>query len=207
MLKQLNNINYFEIIDENTNKTHFGFNQEWYKGLWQRKAGCGPTVASNIVSYMNQKKAGKKNENYLYNSLVLMEVMWKHVTPTLMGVNSTKLFMDGIKSFADYMNLNVEFNYIDVPKDKKLRPNFSDVIWIIENSIENDLPVAFLNLCNGDEKCLDKWHWVTIISLEYEEESRAIIEILDEGIIKKIDLLLWYKTTTLGGGFVSFNII
>jgi len=28
---------------------------------------------------------------------------------------------------------------------------------------------------------------------------------LDEGLIKKIDLALWYRTTTLGGGFVYFT--
>jgi hypothetical protein len=66
--------------------------------------------------------------------------------------------------------------------------------------------VAFLNLCNGSEKKLDRWHWVTLISLEYAEGGeRVFADILDAGIIKRIDLALWYKTTTLGGGFVYFT--
>lgn len=206
MLKKLKNINYFEILDDSKNKVYYGCNQVWYKGLWQRKAGCGPTTASNIVSYINQKNQGMKSENYLYNSLILMEILWKHVTPTLMGVNSIKLFMDGMDSYAKYMDLNLKIDFIDIPKNKLLRPNFSEVLNLIANSLENDLPLAFLNLCNGDEQCLDKWHWVTVISMEYEEDkSKAVIEILDEGIIKKIDLLLWFNTTTLGGGFVSVD--
>jgi hypothetical protein len=73
-------------------------------------------------------------------------------------------------------------------------------------ALRNDTPVAFLNLNNGAEKQLYSWHWVTIISLEYEEDGNtAFADILDEGLIKKIDLAGWFRTTTLGGGFVSFT--
>lgn len=49
---------------------------------------------------------------------------------------------------------------------------------------------------------------ITIVSLEYAEDGKtALIEILDEGLIKKIDLVQWFHTTTRGGGFVSFNLI
>ena len=66
--------------------------------------------------------------------------------------------------------------------------------------------MAFLNLCNGEEKNLDRWHWVTIISLEYaKDKNQVLANILDEGVIKKISLSLWYHTTTLGGGFVYFT--
>jgi len=45
---------------------------------------------------------------------------------------------------------------------------------------------------------------VTIISLEYIENKGIYVYILDEGAIKRINLTLWYNTTTLGGGFVYF---
>jgi hypothetical protein len=81
-----------------------------------------------------------------------------------------------------------------------------DVVYFLEGALQQDSPIAFLNLCNGDEKNLQSWHWVTIIALEYSEDGNsAFIDILDEGLIKKIDLLLWYKTTTHGGGFVYFT--
>jgi len=78
----------------------------------------------------------------------------------------------------------------------------------LEGGLIKDAPIAFLNLCNGQVKNLDPWHWVTIISLEYAENGKsASIKILDEGLIKKIDLALWYDTTTLGGGFVYFTAL
>ncbi len=58
----------------------------------------------------------------------------------------------------------------------------------------------------ADEKDLDPWHWVTIISMEYDEDGKcAFINVLDGGLIKKTNLALWYQTTTLGGGFVNFT--
>jgi hypothetical protein len=36
---------------------------------------------------------------------------------------------------------------------------------------------------------------------------KAFTTILDEGVIKKVNLAQWFQTTTLGGGFVSFKRI
>jgi hypothetical protein len=136
-----------------------------------------------------------------------MEEMWKHVTPTMKGVNSTNIFYNGLLSYTKNKGSMLLYDAVDVPKKKEMRPSFERIINFIKNSLENDLPLAFLNLCNGEEKCLDKWHWVTVISMEYEEDlNYASIEILDESIKKTIDLKLWYNTTTLGGGFVAFSV-
>jgi hypothetical protein len=194
------NAEYFKILDETTSDKFYGCNQNWYKRLWQRQAGCGPTVASNIILYSNKEIGTSKNE-----SADLMEELWKHVTPTIKGVNTTNIFYNGLLSYAKAMNLSLSYKVLDVPKKKEIRPSFDKVVDFIKASLEKDIPLAFLNLCNGEEKSLDKWHWVTLISLEFNEDlSSAIIEILDEGMKKTIDLLLWYNTTTMGGGFVSF---
>lgn len=198
----IKNPEYLEILDDMTSEKYYGCNQEWYKKPWQRMAGCGPTVASNIILY-NRKNTGISKDE----SLEVMDEMWKHVTPTMKGVNTTNIFYNGLSSYAKSIDANLLYDAVDVPKKLEIRPSFENVISFIKNSLENDRPVAFLNLCNGEEKCLDKWHWVTLVSLEYEEDySCASIEILDESIKKIIDLRLWYETTTLGGGFVSFSI-
>ena len=31
-----------------------GGDQEWYHDLWQRRAGCGPTTAAALLSYLAQ---------------------------------------------------------------------------------------------------------------------------------------------------------
>lgn len=197
------NPEYFEIMDEITSEKNFGFNQQWYKKPWQRMAGCGPTVAANIILYSRKSTGISKNEG-----LQIMDEMWEHVTPTIKGVNTTNIFYKGLLSFANSKKANLFYDAVDVPKKKDIRPSFDNVISFIKNSLENDIPLAFLNLCNGKETNLDEWHWVTLVSLEYEENlNSANIEILDESIIKTIDLLLWYNTTTLGGGFVSFALI
>lgn len=197
------NPEYFEILDEMTNEKHLGCNQEWYKKPWQRMAGCGPTVATNIILYSRKNPGISKND-----SVTIMDEMWEHITPTMKGVNTTNIFYNGLVTFADSKGAKLFYDAIDIPKKKDMRPSFDKVINFIKNSLENDRPPAFLNLCNGKEKCLDKWHWVTLVFLEYEEDlSSASIGILDESINKTIDLLLWYNTTTLGGGFVSFEVI
>jgi hypothetical protein len=77
------------------------------------------------------------------------------------------------------------------------------LLKFLEEALSKDSPIAFLNLCNGIEKNLECWHWVTIISLEYmENEEQTFVNILDDGQIKKIDLALWYNTTRKNGGFV-----
>ncbi len=195
------NSEYFEIRDD-VNEKYFGCNQEWYKKPWQRMSGCGPTVAANIILY------GRKNAGLCKSeSISLMDEIWGHITPTMRGVNTTNIFYDGLVSFADSKGLKLFYDAVDVPKKKEIRPSFDKIVYFIKASLDNDIPLAFLNLCNGEEKCLDKWHWVTLISLEYEEDLSSVsAEILDESIKKTIDLKLWYDTTTLGGGFVSFSI-
>ncbi len=197
------NPEYFEILDDMTSEKYLGCNQQWYKKPWQRMAGCGPTVAANIILYSRESTGISKNE-----SLTIMDEMWKHITPTMKGVNTTNIFYNGLVSFANSKGAGLFYDAVDIPKKNDMRPSFDKVIDFIKRSLENDMPLAFLNLCNGKEKCLDEWHWVTLVSLEYREDlSSANIEILDESIKKTIDLLLWYNTTTLGGGFISFALI
>ena len=53
METKINNIDLFKVKDNEN--TYYGFSQEWYKDEWQRRAGCGATVASSIINYYNQK--------------------------------------------------------------------------------------------------------------------------------------------------------
>jgi hypothetical protein len=135
-----------------------------------------------------------------------MEEIWKYVTPTKQGIPTTKMFYEALFNYTKAKGLNVEYGFCDVHEDKFRRPELSEIIDFLESALIKDAPVAFLNLCNGEVKNLDKWHWVTIISMEYtEDKNNAFVNILDEGLIKNIDLALWRKTTTLGGGFVYFT--
>lgn len=69
----------------------------------------------------------------------------------------------------------------------------------IEDALKEDLPVAFLNLHNGQLVNLESWHWVTIYELDRE---KGRVSILDQSSLKEIDLKLWLNTSNKGGGFV-----
>ncbi|AYD40203.1 hypothetical protein D4Z93_06590 [Clostridium fermenticellae] len=206
--RSISNLNLFKLSDEGSNKIYFGGNQEWYHTEWQRRSGCGPTAASNIIFYLNcisHRIDLGKNLNVKKNWIMFMESVWKYVTPTDRGIPSAEMFCDKVLKYAKSNNVDVKCYVCDVPQDKDKRPQILEIIKFLENALSNDSPVAFLNLCNGKENCLDSWHWVTIISLECSDiKDRIFVDILDGGSIKKIDLLLWYNTTKQGGGFVYF---
>jgi len=201
----------FKVVDVRARKTYHGCNQEWYTTEWQRRSGCGPSAASNIILYLSytQAKPGfVKNCSSREKCVSVMEELWESVTPTLAGIPTTQMFYEAMMEYTNAHGLNLVYHVFDVPDNKYPRPRLAEAVTFIETALEKDVPVAFLNLSNGDEKKLDSWHWVTIISLEYSEAGTdAFVTILDEGLIKKINLALWYDTTTLGGGFVYFTVL
>lgn len=208
--KSLANLNVFKILDETTHQSNYGCQQLWYPKKWQRLSGCGPTVATNLFFYLSHKHAHlelEESSKSKVNWISLMEEMWKYVTPSLRGVNTTQMFYKPLSAFMKSKGISTDYRFFDISKEIARRPEFREILNFLEEALTQDVPVAFLNLDNGEVENLDRWHWVTIISLECsEDENRASANILDEGQIKSIDLTLWYNTTTLGGGFVYFTL-
>jgi len=207
--KSISNVKLLRIFDERTHENHYGCDQEWYATEWQRLSGCGPTAVCNLIYYLNRTQPSfglEQSCDTKETSVSFMEEIWRYVTPTAKGIPTTKMFYEAVLAYAKAKGLDVAYSVCDVPEDKSLRPNLADVVNFIERALQKDTPIAFLNLCNGEEKNLEPWHWVTIISLEFAENRKtAFINILDGGLIKRIDLTLWYNTTILGGGFVYFT--
>lgn len=210
IVKSITNPDLFKVLNKNTQKMINGCNQEWYTTEWQRQSGCGPTTASAVIFYLNHSRSIfdlDKNISSNESCLSLMEEVWKYVTPTEEGIPTTKMFYEDVLAYTKSKGLNVNYSFLDVHREKSKRPKLSEVLNFLQGALIKDAPIAFLNLCSGDEKKLQTWHWVTIISLEYSEDGKnAYIKILDEELIKVIDLGLWHRTTTLGGGFVYFNV-
>jgi len=207
--KSIANLNSLTIVDENSLKTYYGCDQEWYMTDWQRRAGCGPSVVSTIILYLTRGTLELgQHINTKENCLALMEEIWEYVTPIKgQGIPTTKMLSEGMLAYTKAKGLHVEYTFCDLSEDKSQRPKLSEVLIFLERALSKDAPIAFVNLCNGEEKDLYRWHWVTIISLTYAEtgNSSLFVTILDEGVMKKINLTLWYNTTTLGGGFVYFT--
>ncbi|MCE5200921.1 MAG: hypothetical protein LLF78_00180 [Synergistaceae bacterium] len=205
----LSNPELFKIFDEATGEVHLGSSQKWYGTEQQRRAGCGPSVASDLVSYMLLSRSDPYAKGKYISKkdfLVLMEEMWQYVTPSERGLPSTDLFYKYLLSYAKDKGLCVSRCAIcDMHSPASSWPSLAEIIRFLEVGLRMDLPVAFLNLDSGEEENLDVWHWVTVIKLEYEGEQ-AFIDIIDDGAVSHINLTLWYKTTKLGGGFVCFDI-
>ena len=140
------------------------------------------------------------------NILALMNEMWNFVTPEHRGIPTTSIFCEKLKKYIEKNNLDVTFNILDIPEDKNSRPNFSTLVNFLKTGLENDKPIAFLNLCSGAEENLDRWHWIILFSIEYDIDNNILYAyIFDENIIKKVNLELWLNSTLLGGGFVYLN--
>ena len=196
METKINNIDLFKVKDNEN--TYYGFSQEWYKDEWQRRAGCGATVASSIINYYNQRDNFK--EVGISDALKIMEELWNYLLPTEQGLNSIKLFYDGIKNYYDGKEVTIDYINVDI----KNKASLEEIIKFICKELSEDRPLAFLNLCNGEENNLDKWHWVVVVEM-FEENGEYFLNIIDDKEIIKINLSLWYRTIKNDGGFITFK--
>ena len=184
-----------------------GADQEWYADEGQRKAGCGPTTASHLVSYLADTRPGwgdlyPSHSRRKRDFLALMNEMWEHVTPGRMGVNTLHAFVRGLESYAREKGLELPIRELDVPALKSARPTVGQCAAFLRTALAADSPVAFLNLSHGLVKELDSWHWVTIVGLEQHGDGLMQTTILDGGREYAVDFRLWFQSTRAGGGLI-----
>ena len=177
----------------------YGLNQEWYKTKWQRLSGCGPTAASTLIYSMTSQSEIFNREE----ALTLMDTMWKYVTPSLKGVYKRSMFTEGLQKYFDAHQLKGTIEHIEISKEKSQRPSLNEVMAFIETALLHQVPIAFLNLDNGEEKKLDEWHWVIISGLDsLDDHPEVYVHIIDDNKLFAIDIALWLKSTKRGGALV-----
>lgn len=192
-------------ITDASGRIWLGCDQEWFGSYWQRLAGCGPCVASNILMYLYKRNSINLPYEIANKDdfIRLMEVAWRHVTPTAKGLNTPELMRRGMEGFARAHGFKLACFTLNMPKEKKERPTLAEMADFIKEGLLKDSPVAFLNLSNGAVHNLDSWHWVTIVSIVIDAEKRSVFAKAYDGAEEiLVDLKLWYETTSLGGGFV-----
>ncbi|MGH0052774.1 MAG: hypothetical protein ACQ5SW_05215 [Sphaerochaetaceae bacterium] len=185
-------------INDGKRGVYYGADQEWYSQSWQRRAGCGPTTASNLVLYNLGKEKGTPAAGNKGQVIELMQQIWEYVTPTLMGVHLVSQFTNGLTASLPTYTITGHVAGLSLPKARNIRPPFTSVIDFIKESLMQDQPVAFLNLHHGAVQNLDSWHWVTIVALDAEQ---GMVQVYDGGKQWMINLALWYETTPRAGGF------
>ena len=184
-----------------------GADQEWFRDVWQRRAGCGPTAAAMILDYLAGSgpslaplaPAGDRSPE---GFLPYMEAVWTCVTPGTRGLDRPENFVLGCRSFARSRGCVLDGRVLPTPRkgSRTRRPTLSEVRTFLNRCLDRDWPVAFLNYSNGDLKNLDSWHWVTLIAAAGEGQELSAV-ILDGGEEKTVDLALWLETSLLGGAF------
>jgi len=197
------------IADEGPGRSFFGGAQEWYSTEWSRRAGCGPTCASNILAYLSLTRPALL-PLYGYESMGRadfsrhMEDVYPHLTPGSAGLNRVELFSDGVAAYAMERGILLEPHALTLPgRMARGRPAISRLAEFIEAGLTSDCPVGFLNLHRGREKNLQSWHWVTIVAAELEDD-RLLVTVSDEGRQLQLDLRLWYQTTPMRGALAYF---
>lgn len=183
----------------------YGANQTWYATHWQRQAGCGPTTCSHLLWYLSRTRQGSEalcahDGTQRSGFIRLMEEVWQYVTPGMMGVNNTSIFTDGAVRYGLKHGVKLSCRLLEVSAIPFLRPKIAEVNDFLTRAMADDLPVAFLNLSNGALRNLDNWHWVTLVSADPQGSTA---QMYDQGISREINLDLWLRTTSLGGGFVA----
>jgi hypothetical protein len=185
----------------------FGLDQDWFPGLWQRKAGCGPCTGANILLYLS--RSGRLELPIQITDqgsfVSLMERSWEYLTPGVMGLNSPFMMQKGLDAFFESLGSPLKTRAMEIPGDTDRRPDPRLAEDFIRKGLSLDSPVAFLNLSNGDIPGLESWHWVTIVGLSGTGEE-AVMNIYDNGKRLDVNLRRWLKTTKRDGGFVYVDI-
>jgi len=198
------------IWEEESRRTSFGGDQEWYADEWHKRAGCGPTCAANVLAYLALTRpglralyAGEDMRRGLFSAH--MEQVYGFVTPGNMGLNRVEMYARGVEDFARSRGISLKARVFEAHGNMhRDRPPASELAEFVRAGLESDCPVAFLNLTKGRVKNLQGWHWVTITSADIEEAS-LMARASDEGREILFDLRLWYLSTRMRGGLIYFT--
>ena len=109
-------------------ETYQGGDQEWYRDLWQRRAGCGPTTAAALLSYLSQTRPGLRPmvpaaARTQAGFLRYMEALWPYVTPGARGLDKPESLVLGCRSFALSRGCRLQGQVLEIPAQREARPS------------------------------------------------------------------------------------
>ena len=186
----------------------FGGNQAWYPKIWHKQSGCGPTAAANQMLYLAYNhdvfsrlySYNTKDREHFTNH---MQELFKYVTPGMMGVNHVDKLARGVINYAASKGITLNSTTFCVNPSHHSR-SLDHLITYVKEAFSKDCPIAFLNLSRGREYRLQNWHWITITSVEFRDDT-IFATASDEGRMRTFDLGLWFLTTPMHGGLVYFE--
>ncbi len=194
---------YFTILAPD-GRAFRGAVQDWYPTAWQRRAGCGPTTAAVLLSYLARTHPAlgalgpQGDPETAAGFLPYMEELWRYATPGPQGLKEAAHLTLACRSFALSRSCRLREAILPVPRSGQgARPTPAQCRSFLEDALDRDCPVAFLNYDEGDVAELDGWHWVPLVAVAPGDDVPCTI--LDEGRAKTASLARWVETTRLGG--------
>lgn len=190
-------------IDGSDGKIYFGGRTEWFPSPAQRQLRGGAVVAAEVLSYL---AATRSNLWALYppgtrrtqaDFEKLMARVWDFLIPEGREQLTLSNFVDGVTAYTNFAGHPLVFNVLDIPADRSKRPSADRCQGFIDDAMDRDAPVAFLNRSYGEREGEVIGNWSLIVS---QVGNRVILA--DDGVQRPVDFRLWHDTTSLGGALV-----
>ena len=200
---QLKNVSRLQ-LRETGKPVLYGYDQDWYGTVWQRKSGCGPTAATLLTDYILQRDGylPEDSRDSQEKRATAMEIIWNYVTPHPQGgLYKPQWLQQGVQQFLDERMPNTyQAEMLPILPFRIGKVRRADICAFIQAGLQADSPIAFLNLSRGDERELQSWHWISIVGQQGNDPVQATC--YDNGIVTHFFPEKWLKSTTLGGGLV-----
>ena len=189
---------YFTILAPD-GRAFRGAVQDWYPTAWQRRAGCGPTTAAVLLSYLARTHPAlaslgpQGDPETTAGFLPYMEELWRYATPGPQGLKEAEHLTLACRSFALSRGCRLREAILPIPRaGQGARPTPAQCRSFLEDALGRDCPVAFLNYDEGDVTELDGWHWVPLVAVAPGDDVPCTV--LDERPLLPADALSVHRS-------------
>ncbi len=152
-----------------------GGNQEWFSDFWMHLGGCGALAACDLCICLARnhglatclpfpvEELSRRN----YESFGM--IMKPYIRPRMGGVTKLSYFTDGLGAYLERHGLDITFSTISGHED------YEKAVSFLVKHIDQNLPVAYLNLSHRDKDLKDLWwHWFSVTGYQKSEEGMKI---------------------------------
>lgn len=184
-------------IDGADGKIYFGGRTAWLPEDMRQLRGAA-VVAAELLSYLAATRDGlgdlyppgehRKQADFLQ----LMEQVW-HFLADDDGTITLEEFVERLNAYAVHYGHQLVFHALTIENH---RPSADRCQGFIDDAMERDTPVAFLNWRHGPDGERQS-NWSLIVA---QVGNRVILA--DDGIQRPIDFRLWHDTNSLGGALL-----
>lgn len=202
----------FPVVYHEETMVGYGGNQEWFKEIMKKRAGCGCTSGANLAAYYASNFAamasiydGSSGRFNQAEFIRAMEEMYLYMTPGMMGYPYVRKFANQFIKFCGEHGIDLDPVYC-----LKFGTT-EEATSYLKECIDEGHPIALLILFHrARELKEDNWHWVTITGYIEHGEGPENLEIIlsncgERQIVRGDQLFEIHRKNTIR--MVSFRIL